>query len=52
MLPPVLASFVCTEGNFGLSVGVSLCGNYHFGGNFIDESTIDLGSGYGRRAHP
>lgn len=45
------SSFVCTEGSFGLSAGVSLCGNYLFGGNFTqganfgDESTTTWGPG-------
>lgn len=39
------ASYACTEGNFGPSVGASLCGNYNFGANFINESTTSWGPG-------
>ncbi|MCK6370596.1 MAG: hypothetical protein L6Q83_04575 [Gammaproteobacteria bacterium] len=39
------SSFVCTEGNFGGNVGASLCGNYSFGANFLDESTVTWGPG-------
>ena len=38
-------SFACTEGNFGTSVGASICGNYLLGGNFINESTTTWGPG-------
>lgn len=35
---PVGASaFECVEGNFGALVGASLCGNYNFGDNGIDD---------------
>lgn len=30
----------CIEGNFGGVVGAKLCGNYTFGANFTDESTV------------
>lgn len=34
------ATFSCMEGNFGGVVGANLCGNYTFGANFTDESTV------------
>jgi len=43
--PAAADSYVCTEGNFGLGVGASLCGNYRFGANGIDESTVTWGPG-------
>lgn len=39
------ATFVCTDGNFGPITANSLCGNYNFGVNFFDESTISYGPG-------
>jgi hypothetical protein len=39
------SSFVCSEGNFGGNVAASLCGNYNFGANYIDESTATWGPG-------
>jgi len=39
------ATFICTEGNFGPNLGVSVCGNYNFGANFINESTASWGPG-------
>ncbi len=38
-------SYSCTEGNFGGNVGASLCGNYNFGANFLNESTVTWGPG-------
>jgi len=38
-------TFTCAEGNFGANVGASLCGNYNFGANFINESTATWGPG-------
>ncbi len=38
-------TFVCAEGNFGASVGASICGNYSFGANFVSESTTSWGPG-------
>lgn len=38
-------SYVCTEGNFGATVGASICGNYHFGANYLDESSTSWGPG-------
>jgi hypothetical protein len=38
-------SYVCTEGNFGASVGASICGNYQFGANFLNDSTTSWGPG-------
>ncbi len=39
------SSYVCTEGNFGATVGASICGNYYLGDNYIDESTTTWGPG-------
>lgn len=39
------ATYACTEGTFGGSVGASLCGNYNFGKNQINESTATWGPG-------
>ncbi len=39
------ATFSCTEGNFGTGVGASICGNYVFGANFLNESTTTWGPG-------
>ncbi len=33
-------AFNCIEGNFGGAVGANLCGNYTFGENYEDESTV------------
>ena len=38
-------SFVCTEGNFGGNVNASICGNYTFGGNGLNDSTTSWGPG-------
>lgn len=38
-------TYQCVEGNFGVNVGVSLCGNYNFGANFVNESTSSWGPG-------
>jgi len=38
-------TYTCTEGNFGGNVGASLCGNYNFGANFANESTVTWGPG-------
>jgi hypothetical protein len=37
--------YTCTEGNFGATVGASLCGNYNFGANYFNESTVTWGPG-------
>jgi hypothetical protein len=34
------ADFSCTEGTFTFTVGASLCGNYNFGPNYTNESTV------------
>lgn len=39
------SAYTCTEGNFGGNVGASLCGNYNFGANFLNESTATWGPG-------
>jgi len=38
-------SYSCVEGVFGAAVGANICGNYGFGGNFVDESTVTYGPG-------
>jgi len=39
-------SYLCINGNFGQTISfANLCGNYTFGGNFIEESTISYGPG-------
>jgi hypothetical protein len=38
-------NYLCTDGNFGPGVGVSMCGNYNFGANFANESTLSFGPG-------
>ena len=43
--PASASTFSCVEGNFGAGVGASICGNYTFGENFINESTISWGPG-------
>ncbi len=39
------STYTCAEGNFGGNVGASICGNYNFGANFINESTVTWGPG-------
>ena len=39
------STYVCQEGNFGGGVGASICGNYNFGANFVNESTLTYGPG-------
>jgi len=39
------STYTCTEGNFGGNVGASLCGNYNFGANYANESTVTWGPG-------
>lgn len=39
------SSYTCTEGNFGVTVAASLCGNYNFGANYANESTASWGPG-------
>ena len=34
------ASWACVEGVFGSIVGAHICGNYNFGSNFTNESTV------------
>lgn len=41
----VASTFSCLEGNFGASVGASICGNYGFGANFANQSTTSWGPG-------
>jgi hypothetical protein len=33
-------SFTCNEGGFGAIVGANLCGNYTWGDDYVDESTV------------
>jgi hypothetical protein len=44
-----VTSFECIEGTFGANVGVHVCGNYSFGDNFINESTVDYSTVPGTR---
>lgn len=37
----ISGSFNCLEGVFGGIVGASICGNYNFGGNFTNESSVN-----------
>ena len=37
----VSGSFNCLEGAFGGYVGASICGNYNFGVNYANESTVN-----------
>jgi hypothetical protein len=39
------SSFICTEGNYGVSENTNFCGGYKLGDNFIDESTATWGPG-------
>jgi hypothetical protein len=39
------SAYTCTTGNFGDITGAHLCGNYNFGANFADESTVSYGPG-------
>jgi len=34
------SAFTCVEGNFGSVVNAALCGNYTFGANFVNESSV------------
>jgi len=43
--PATATSYTCQEGNFGGGVGASICGNYNFGANFVNESTLTYGPG-------
>jgi hypothetical protein len=38
-------TYNCKEGNFGGSVGASLCGNYTFGTNLVNDSSTTWGPG-------
>jgi hypothetical protein len=38
-------TYICTEGNFGTGVGASICGNYNFGANYVNESSTSWGPG-------
>lgn len=43
--PADAGSFTCTEGNFGAVVSASICGNYQFRANGMDDSTVTWGPG-------
>lgn len=43
--PASAESYLCTEGNFGENIGASICGNYTFGPNFVNESAASWGPG-------
>jgi len=38
-------SYSCVEGTFFIALGLSICGGYDFGANFIDDSTTVWGPG-------
>jgi hypothetical protein len=42
-------AYQCIEGNFGANVGASLCGNYFFGANYINESSVNYNAVPGTR---
>jgi hypothetical protein len=42
-------AYECIEGNFGGNVGASLCGNYNFGANFLNESSVNYNTVPGTR---
>ncbi|MGI9344536.1 MAG: VPLPA-CTERM sorting domain-containing protein [Gammaproteobacteria bacterium] len=39
------SSFDCVDGSFSNAVFASFCGNYNFGGNYANESSISYGPG-------
>jgi hypothetical protein len=39
------STFSCVEGNFGATVGSSICGNYNLGANYVNETTTTWGPG-------
>lgn len=42
----VATSYLCINGNFGETITfANYCGNYNFGANFVEESTISYGPG-------
>jgi len=43
------SGFSCVEGQFGGIVGANLCGNYTFGTNALDDSSVDYGTVPGTR---
>ena len=43
--PATANCYACIEGNFGVNVGAHLCGNYTFGGDYTDDSTVTWGPG-------
>ncbi len=43
------SAYSCVEGDFGGTVGANLCGNYTFGGNFADDSTVSYATIPGTR---
>jgi hypothetical protein len=43
--PASATSYSCIEGSFGTAVSASLCGNYNYGANFVNESTTTWGPG-------
>lgn len=44
------ASYACLEGGFGAVVGASLCGNFTFGVDYSNDSTLNYGSIPGTRS--
>jgi len=43
--PATATSYTCIEGNVGVLFGEHYCGNYSFGGNFANDSTVSWGPG-------
>lgn len=43
------AAYECIEGQFGGQVGANLCANTGFGGDFVDDTTVDYGTVPGTR---
>jgi hypothetical protein len=44
-LPASATSYTCIDGSFSAFIGASICGNYDFGPNSIDESSTTWGPG-------
>ncbi len=43
------SAYNCAEGQFGGSVGAHLCGNWSYGGNFVNESSVNYAAIPGTR---
>ncbi len=44
------SGYSCVEGQFGGGVGAHLCGNYNFGSNFVNESSVNYAAIPGTRS--